>query len=194
MESSEPEEDVAEYVLPDSPAWDEVKAAQNGDGTGTFWANSFLPLWGRLSAITEYLEYDETKLGTTLTGSDLVMTADIVFDGPGTGVVLRNPATLANTDATVNMAFNLYRMASLTAARTYTRPDPTREGQQVVIVKTNNSAFTAVIKRVDTSTIVTFDHTVNVCSSASFISRDNGGSYVWGLSSWSGGAVPSDDP
>jgi hypothetical protein len=46
---------MAEYLLMSSPAWDPVYASQNGDGTGTFWANSFLPLWGRVSAIAEFI-------------------------------------------------------------------------------------------------------------------------------------------
>ncbi len=46
---------MAEYVLVDAPAWDTVKAAQNGDGTGTYWANSFLPFWGRFCALVDYI-------------------------------------------------------------------------------------------------------------------------------------------
>ncbi len=46
---------MAEYALSHAPAWDTVYASQNGDGTGTFWANSFLPQWGRISNIARYL-------------------------------------------------------------------------------------------------------------------------------------------
>jgi hypothetical protein len=46
---------MAEYVLTGSRSWDTTYAAQNGDGTGTFWANSFLPFFNRMTTLAYYL-------------------------------------------------------------------------------------------------------------------------------------------
>jgi hypothetical protein len=46
---------MAEYILTGSRAWPTVYASQNGDGTGTFWANSFLPFFDRLTNLAHYL-------------------------------------------------------------------------------------------------------------------------------------------
>ncbi|MBK9263064.1 MAG: hypothetical protein IPM54_25080 [Polyangiaceae bacterium] len=61
---------MAETLLVESPTWNGTYRSFNGDGTSTFWTNSFLPLWGRLCAIARYLRTDATIpiAGVTLQG------------------------------------------------------------------------------------------------------------------------------
>ena len=63
---------MAETVVVEAASWGSVYRSFNGDGTATFWANSFLPLWGRVCAIAAYLRDDETipVAGATLQGFD----------------------------------------------------------------------------------------------------------------------------
>lgn len=187
---------MAEYTLVDSPAWDTVSASQNGDGTSTFWTNSFLPMFGRLSALAEYLDYNGDKLGTTLTGTEIEMGASISFVTPGTSVVHYPPGQLSDTSQSLILNNDIYLVPVLTAARTYTVNDPTRAGQVISISKHNNSAYNAVIKRADASTIVTFD----VSGSSFFgycelVSRETSPDvFAWSLKTWGGNAVPANDP
>jgi hypothetical protein len=184
---------MAETLLVEAASWGSVYRSFNGDGTSSYWANSFLPIWGRLCALAEYLEYDVSKVGSTLTGSELIMQESIVFEGAGSGVVLRNPASLSDGSVTVNMAFNVYIVAALTADRTYTIPDPTRGGEVIYIVKRNNAAFDAIIQRADASEICTFDNTISPYAAAAFISREASSTFKWGLLSFSAAVVPQHD-
>jgi len=61
---------MAETLLVESASWNGTYRSFNGDGTATFWANSFLPLWGRVCAIAAYLRTDATipVAGATLQG------------------------------------------------------------------------------------------------------------------------------
>jgi len=79
---------MAEYILVDDAQWESVKASQNGDGTATFWANSFLPMFRRICAIADYLRADGT---IPIAGATLHGTAS----GSGAAVV-GMPATAVN--------------------------------------------------------------------------------------------------
>ncbi len=85
---------MAETILVASPSWNPTYRSFNGDGTATYWANSFLPLWGRVCAIAAYLRADETipVAGATLhgyatgSGADLIgMPATALGGWDGTG-------------------------------------------------------------------------------------------------------------
>lgn len=75
---------MAEYTLVGTRAWPTVKAAQNGDGTSTFWANSFLPQFDRIVAIATYL----VESGTVpTTGASLDSQGAAPGDPDGTSLI-----------------------------------------------------------------------------------------------------------
>lgn len=75
---------MAEYALAHAPAWNTVYASQIGDGTATFWANSFLPLWGRFCNVARYL----VSSGTVPTsGPSLDTQGALVGDPDGTTLI-----------------------------------------------------------------------------------------------------------
>jgi hypothetical protein len=77
---------MAEYALSHSPSWGTVYASLNGDGTSTFWANSWLPQWGRLCNIARFLVSTGTipTSGATLDAQAAPSGATLVGMGPTT--------------------------------------------------------------------------------------------------------------
>ena len=167
---------MAEYTLVEAPALNAVKASLNGDGTGTFWANSWLPLWGQFSAVKKYVKSDyaidftksldgtasgngaalvgmPASTGSSWAGGTLFSFLDgllgrpLKISGTNAGIRYRTPTLLPDADTTLTLNTDFYFIDTLSAARTYTLPAPDSVGQTVTISMTSAGGFTANIKR-----------------------------------------------
>lgn len=74
---------MAEYVYTGTRAWSTVKASQNGDGTGTFWERSFLPLADRVYSLGKAF----TASGTPSLTVSLDAYSAVPADPDGTSLV-----------------------------------------------------------------------------------------------------------
>lgn len=174
---------MAEYVLTGSRSWDTTYAAQNGDGTGTFWANSFLPFFNRMTTLAYYLVEGgavpasgaSLNTQTGAGGASLVGAPAYASLPAGTlaaqlqaivqGEVKETDYSVTDGDQTITETDGLvYAIVAAGSNRAYTLQAPTRSGRKVEIIRAGSGTNNVTVTGFANGTNVVFGATTKTAT------------------------------